>query len=266
MKTPQLASISIYPIKGLDPVELNQVQVWKYSLLHDREFAMVSEDGRFINGKSPFPVQLLKASYYLERQKVTLSNRDGSNKKSFVLDENNIELIEYLSTFFNTKVKLIRSTRGELMDLPHSSSLTIGSTSSLSILHKEFPELTYENLKLRFRTNLEITNVDAFWEDQLFNIPGVGVHFKIGEIDFIGIKPCERCNVPPKDPFTGETDKSFAKKLMDVRKKNLPSDSKLLGYGNYHQLTTSVFLPENQEGRYLRVGDPVEIIGLINLK
>lgn len=266
MNAPTLANIRIYPIKGLDPVELNEVQVWKYSLLHDREFALVAPDGTFINGKSRFPVNLLKATYYLERQKVTLSHRNGSNEKTFVLDENNPELIQYLNDFFETEVKIIRSTRGELMDLPHSSSLTIGSTASLMKLNEAFPKLELENLRLRFRTNLEIDGVEAFWEDQLFDLPGKGVHFKIGDVEFVGIKPCERCNVPPKDPYTGETDKTFAKKLMDVRKENLPPNSKLLGHGNYFQLTSSVFLPENQEARVLRVGDPLEIIGLVELR
>tara|TARA_B110000211_G_scaffold233430_1_gene299657 strand:- start:2126 stop:2932 length:807 start_codon:yes stop_codon:yes gene_type:complete len=266
MNEAKLARIRIYPIKGLDPVELNEVHVWKYSLLHDREFAMVAEDGTFVNGKSKFPVNLLKATYQLEEQKVTLSNRDGSNQQSFKLDENNQELIAYLSAFFKTNIRLIRSTQGELMDIPKLSSITVVSTKSIQSLQKDFPDHALEDLRLRFRTNLELSTLEAFDEEDLFDKPGKGVHFTIGDVEFIGISSRARCNVPPKDPMTGETDKSFVKKMMDSRKASLPENNLLLARGNYYQFTVDVFLPENQEGRIIRIGDEVKKIGVIDIK
>lgn len=47
----QLTGIRIYPVKSLDPVELKEAEVGLYSLRYDREFAMLTPDGKFMNGK-----------------------------------------------------------------------------------------------------------------------------------------------------------------------------------------------------------------------
>ncbi|MEZ4690515.1 MAG: MOSC N-terminal beta barrel domain-containing protein [Ignavibacteria bacterium] len=49
--TSTVSKIRIYPVKSLDPVELNEVTISERSLLHDREFAIFDENGKFVNGK-----------------------------------------------------------------------------------------------------------------------------------------------------------------------------------------------------------------------
>lgn len=266
MKAPFLSNIRIYPIKSLDPIDLEAVHIWKYSLLHDREFAMVAEDGKFINSKRTGKVNTLKAEYDLENQLVILSKRGEVEKHTFQLSEDNEELTQYLSDFFEMRVKLVRSTRGELMDIPQKSSITILSEGSLQSLDKDLNTGSIEDLRLRFRSNLEISGVAAYWEDQLFDKPGIGIHFKIGDVELVGISPRARCNVPPRDPLSGETNKEFVKLMMASRSSALSEQSLLPLHGNYYHLAVDLFLLENQEGKVLKTGDELTIIGKVQIQ
>ena len=50
----------------------------------------------------------------------------------------------------------------------------------------------------------EISGVPPFWEDQLYREKYEIVRFRIGDVEIHGVNPCQRCNVPPRDPDTGE--------------------------------------------------------------
>lgn len=265
MENPHIASIQIYPVKALDPISLDQVEMGTYSIKHDRAFALLAEDGRFVNGKRTGMVNQLKAGYDLQNQSISLSSRADGEKQTFELRENNPLLTEYLNDFFNMKVTLIHRTNGELMDIPKSSSITIVSNASIESLHQDLPDHSLKDLRLRFRANLEIGNVDPYWEEQLFQEPGTGVHFTAGDVEMIGVSPRARCNVPPRDPLTGETNKQFIKKMMESRATSLPEESKLPSHGGLYHLTVNTFLPENQTGKKLSIGDEVKILGPIKL-
>ena len=91
------------------------------------------------------------------------------------------------------------------------------------------------------------------------------MRFQIGEVEMIGISPRARCNVPPRDPFTGETDKSFVKNVIKSRKESLPKDSRLPKFGNFYHLTVNTYLPESEKGKILKVGDQVQLIEPVEL-
>ena len=263
---PTISRIRIYPIKSLDPVELTQAEIGVHSLLHDREFAMLAQDGRFVNGKRTGRVNELKASYDLEKYLVTLMLRTGSEARTFHLLDDTKDIETYLTDFFKLPITFLRNAQGELMDIPNASSVTILSDASLKSLQRALPAHDLDDLRLRFRLSLEISGVDLFWEDQLFGEPGTGVEFLVGEVKMIGISPRARCNVPPRDPHTGITDKTFIKAMMNNRASSLSSASKLLQYGGYYQLSVDTHIPESEKGKILKVGDEIKIIGIVHLQ
>lgn len=265
MENPQVASIRIYPVKSLDPVDLQEVEIGIHSLKNDRIFAMLADDGRFINGKRTGLVNQLKTEFDLASEQISLSHRKGGEKRTFELIENNEELVAYLSDFFGMNVTFVHRNNGELMDIPRTSSVTIVSQASIDSLHKDLPDHSVEDLRLRFRTNLEISGVDAFWEEKLFQEPGVGVRFSIGEVEMIGVSPRARCNVPPRNPLTGDPNKQFIKKMMESRSQSLPDDSALPQHGGFYHLTVNTYLPESEEGKIIKVGDPIKIIEPVKL-
>lgn len=265
MGNPILSRIRIYPVKSLDPIELNEAVIGIHSLRYDREFAMLSEDGGYINGKRTGKVNQLKAEFNLPDQLIRLSLRTGGEEREFHLIKEKDLIEKYLSVFFDTKVYFLQNTNGELMDIPRASSVTIVSEASLVSLSEDIVEHSLDDLRLRFRANLEISGIKAFDEELLFGDPGMGMRFRIGDVEMIGISPRARCNVPPRNPLTGETDKSFVRNVIKSRTGTLPEGSRIPKYGNLYHLTVNTYLPESEKDKIIRVGDTVELIEPVKL-
>ena len=263
---PTISRIRIYPIKSLDPVELQEAEVGVHSLRYDREFAMLTPDGRFMNGKRSGRVNELKAAYDLPNYTVAFSDRVGGPAHSFHLLNEKKEIEKYLGEFFGEPISLLQNKQGQLMDIPTASSVTIVSEASLLSLHKEFSDRTLEDVRLRFRASIELSGVEPYWEENLVGAPGVGMRIQIGELEMIGVSPRARCNVPPRDPLTGITDKTFVKRMMKSREKTLPEKSHIPEYGSLYHLTINTYIPETQKGKWLRVGDELKTIELVRLE
>jgi hypothetical protein len=81
----------------------------------------------------------------------------------------------------------------------------------------------------------------------------------------IGISPRARCNVPPRNPLTGETNKSFVRNVIQSRSKSLPEGALLPKFGNFYHLTVNTYIPESEKEKILRVGDQVQLIEPVDL-
>ncbi len=266
MENPYISKIRIYPVKSLDPIEVSEAEIGIRSLKYDRAYAMMTHDGHYVNGKRTGRVNELKATYNLHKGIIQLSHRRSGNVSEFELKEGNTALNDYLSNFFSLDILLIHRTKGELMDIPGASSVTVVSEGSIKSIYKDLEKYSLENIRLRFRANIEIAGIPEFWEEKLFKTPGIGMRFKIGDVEMIGISPRARCNVPPQNPFTGEVDRSFARKMMKSRANNLPGDSNLAHYGSMYHLTVNTYLPESEKGKLITLGDVLEILEPVNLK
>ena len=266
MTNPTISKIRIYPIKSLGHIELKDAEISTFSLMNDREFAMLDEDGGFVNGKRNWKVNLLKTEYDINQSLVIFSQKKGAEKKQFELRSGNAELDHYLSEFFGTKLKLIENKKGQLMDIPKASSVTIISDASLQSLQQDLATHSLESIRLRFRSNIELSGVDPYWEEALYHEPGYGTRFELGDVTMIGISPRARCNVPPQDPVTGENDDDFVKNMIASRKKHELSAAKVLMYGKTpYFLAVNVFIPESETGKTIKLGEELKILGPVEL-
>jgi len=262
---PFVSGIRVYPIKSLDPVSLPAATVGVRSLRFDREFALLTPEGRYLNGKRTGRVNQLETRYDLEEYRVHFAPRGSGRFSSFHLLEDKEEIERYLSSFFAMPVMLQRNQEGRLLDVPDTSSVTVISEASLQSLGAATAAVDIEQMRLRFRANIEIAGVAPYWEDQLFGEPGTGVVFQAGTVRLLGIRPRARCNVPPRNPFTGDTDKEFVRKMMASRKGNLPHGSRLQSFGGYYHLAVDTFIPDTEKGKTIRLGDPVKIMAPVAL-
>ena len=74
---PHLAGIHLFPIKSLDGVTVPDCRIGPGGgLALDRVWALYSEDGRFINGKSSAGIHLIRAVFAPDVGSVTLSAAD----------------------------------------------------------------------------------------------------------------------------------------------------------------------------------------------
>lgn len=255
-----VSKLHIYPIKALGHIELSEALIGEHSLVNDRVFAMVDKTGRYLNGKRTSQVNLLKTTYDLERGAVTFLDTRTDSATEFELREGNDRLDEYLSDFFSMKLNLKYNVEGQFMDIPIVAALTVVSEASLRSLQKDLGQHSLESLRLRFRSTVEIAGVEAYWEENLYGKPDTDLHFKIGDVNLIGISPRARCSVPPQDPISGEIDRSFMKAMIDSRTKSMPKQSLLSDYGQVpYYLSVNVSLPKSETGKILRLQDEVVI-------
>ncbi len=133
---------------------------------------------------------------------------------------------------------------------------TIISVATLKEIARWF-SLPFEEVRARFRTNIEIDGVPPFWEDRLFGKAGTSVVFEIGDTRFEGINPCQRCVVPSRDPIFGTTDKMFVQHFMEQRRQTLPSWAERSRFNHFYRVAVNTRLFGN--AGIVRTGDPVRV-------
>lgn len=231
---PRLGSIRIYPVKGLAPVSLPQVNIDEAGALElDRAWALQDERGRWINGKNFPEIHSLR----------------------WISTDDRAELVRLASERLGRPLELVEKIPGGLPDDTDASGPTIVSTSTLSEVASWFDHMSLTGARMRFRANLEIEGVPPFWEDQLYPR-----RFRIGAVTFEGVNPCQRCIVPSRDALTGEVTDGFQKRFMAMREQTLPEWADRSFFNHYYRLTVNTKLAPDQFRRTLAVGDEVEIL------
>jgi MOSC domain-containing protein len=255
---PRLARIRVYPIKSLDPAELAHVRIGPCGgLENDRAWALHSVDGRWVNAKRTAAMHLIRAEYAADLRRVTLSV-PGDRRNMFAADldfpADTERASEWFSAYFEQLITVRHSADG-FPDDTLASGPTIVSTASFEAVASWF-DLEVEEVRLRFRSSLEIEGVPAFWEDQLFAAdPNGMVRFRIGEVNFEGSNPCARCPVPGRDAHTGVDLIGFQKRFIEMRRGELPAWSPLERFDHFYRLSTNTRVPPTECGKSLRVGD-----------
>lgn len=255
----KLAAIRIYPIKSLDPLELDSCPLMTGGgLRSDRQWALMNERGEFLNAKRTAQIHKIRSEVELRHRMVILSTEE-TNAVAFHLDQQREEIEKWFSDFFSEPVRLIENTSFGFPDDTEYTGPTIVSTATLETVAGWFPELSIEEIRRRFRANLEIGEVEAFWEDRLYGPPGESVRFQVGEVLFDGVNPCQRCPVPTRNSLTGEVWPGFAKAFAERREASLPDWANRERFNHFYRLTTNTRLA-GSSGGIIAVGDQIQIL------
>ena len=256
MSTPTVAHLFIHPIKSLDRVAVTEARLLRGgSLTHDREFALFDRDGNFVNGKRQPRIHLIRAVYDLTNFTVTLRMRDQNDAQTFHLLDERTRLEAWFSNFLGFPVTMKRDTTTGFPDDPAAPGPTVISVATLAEVSSWFPELDPEQASRRFRANIEIANVPAFWEDRLFGGPGETVEFTIGQVQLHGINPCQRCVVPSRHPQTGDMIHGFQKTFSEKRKATLPAWVTTTRFNHFYRLSVNTRVSSLEAGKVIHDGD-----------
>jgi uncharacterized protein len=259
---PVITCITIYPVKSLDGISLSKAKIGNGGCLeHDREYAIIDSNGKFVNGKSNALVHALRSKIDLENEAISFRHELATDWQRFHLQNDKEAIDAFLSTFFKMPVALYKNTEGKFLDIPVKSGMTLLSTASLQTVGGWFNDMQLEETRKRFRATLEIADVPAFWEDHLFYRQGTAVEFKIGEAIIYGMSPRARCVVPTRHPQSGEVIHVFQRSFAVQRAANLPEWSVLDDYGHGYYLSVDCYIPPTEFGKWIEVGDEVKIIG-----
>jgi hypothetical protein len=261
---PYLSRIILYPIKSLDGVAVTRATVLPSGALeHDREFAILEQQGRFVNGKRNAKAHLVRTQFDFNAATVCLQVQGAEQTRVFHLDEQRAELEAWLSEYFGLQVELRQNSLTGFPDDTDASGPTIISTATLETAASWFPGIGAEEMRRRLRANIEIEGVPPFWEDRLF-AEGQGdvIAFQVGDVRFEGINPCQRCVVPTRDSLTGKVYPEFQKIFVEKRKETLPEWAPESRFNHFFRLAVNTRIPASEVGKILQVGDEVKILGV----
>ncbi|BAN90234.1 MOSC domain-containing protein [Aeropyrum camini] len=253
--TPFLYKILLYPIKSLPPVEVLEARVSRFGGLEwDRRLALVAGDGGFVNGKRERRLHLVRARFSLERGLVYLSACCGGEEVYSLEDLEGMS--GWFSRFLGYPVRVVEDPAGFPDDVENPGP-TVVSTATLAELAGWFG-WDLMQARLRIRANLEVWSREPFWEDRLYPGSRGRVVFRVGEVLMEGRGVSARCVVPSRDPFTGAVERGFQKRVAEMRKPMLRGKYPEGDHG--YRLAVNTRILPGQEGKTIRVGDPVEVV------
>jgi len=261
--TPYLARIAVYPIKSLEPVERERAEiVANGGLKHDREYAMLDEEDRYVNGKRTADVHRIRSTYDDAIETVTLRRETDPKDaaEQFGLETDREMLNDWFSDYFGYPVHVAHNTKGGYPDDTTLSGPTLISTGTLREVASWFDGLDEHQMRLRLRANLEIGGVPPFWEDRLYSDRDHEIAFQIGDVTVRGANPCQRCIVPVRDPHTGEEYPDFQQIFIENRERTLPEWADRTRFDHYFRLMLNTKIPRQEWGSELAVGDELEIV------
>jgi uncharacterized protein len=251
--TPKIDRLTIFPIKSLDGVAVEQATVLASgALAHDRRWTLVDAQGNFVNAKRHAHIHAIRAQFDMAELTVKLSAPRMSDGQ-FSLSATGLN--DWFSEYFGFKVTLTENTVMGFPDDTDSPGPTIISEASLTTIASWYPGMSVAEARSRLRTNIEITNVSAFWEDQLFTHNPQS--FAIGDVQFLGINPCQRCVVPTREATTGIANKGFQKTFGMQRSATLPEGVDRSRFNHFYRAAVNTRIPATESGKVLRVGDVV---------
>jgi hypothetical protein len=256
--TCHLARIDIFPVKSLDGVSVAQAQVLgSGALVGDRTYALFDAQNHFVNGKRNAAIHRLRSTFSADSKSITLAVDGQEPVGTFDLQQQRPALEAWLSDYFQQPVTLQENHALGFPDDTDAAGPTVISTATLEAV-AAWHNLTLDETRRRFRTNLEIDGVPPFWEDQLFSADGSPVRFAIGDVVLEGINPCQRCVVPTRDALTGAATQSFQKTFSQQRLATLPDWLPRQRFNHFYRLAVNTNIV-GQGGQILKVGDGVSL-------
>ncbi len=259
--SPTLSQIAIYPIKSLAGMLVERAQITTGgALAFDRRWAIVDASGKVVNVKRTDKIHQLRSRFDFAGNGaaqilMTIGTAANLSERTFDLSSQVAASAIWLSEFFGFAVNLIEDPVHGFPDDRAAFGPTITSTATLATVCTWFPAIDLAEARRRFRTNLELSGVPAFWEDRLFAARGEVVPFQLRAVAFHGVNPCQRCSVPTRDALTGEALPKFQQTLSQLRRESLPADVDRRWFDHFYRLGINTQIMPNQGGEFLAIGD-----------
>ncbi len=253
MSAPFVARIDLFPIKGFDAVPVDAATVLPSgALAGDRRWAFVDGRDRFVNGKQFPAIHRIRTTIDPDAATVVI---DGLSLR---LAGDATPLEGWMSERLATPVRLRENPLAGFPDDTDAPGPTLIATATLEAVAGWF-DLTLEQTRARFRANVEIGGVPAFWEDAFHG--GTG-RIGGGDVALAFVNPCARCIVPSRDARTGEATPLFQKRFAELRQAALAADVDPSPFNHYYRLAVNTRLTPGSRGGAIRVGDAV-VVGTV---
>lgn len=215
----RISGLNIYPVKSCRGIALDAVKIAATGFEHDREWMVTDAKGLFITQRSNPAMARIETA--LADGLTLASPGHGSIRigdtttprearvwnDTSIADDAGDEAARWLTQVLQTPARLVRVGAQWQRDLT-----AVGVTNPTTFADK-YPFLIISEASLadlntrletpipmeRFRTNIVVTDVDAYAEDEVKTLTRDNVVLGIA-------KACERCAITTTDQITGERD------------------------------------------------------------
>ncbi|MFN0066131.1 MAG: MOSC domain-containing protein [Limisphaerales bacterium] len=254
-----LAAITVYPVKSLDGLAADGVAVLPSgALAGDREWALFDPAGAVVNTKRTARLCAVRARFSADGRKVALGTA-GRADREFLLESAAADAAAWLTDALGEAVELRRDVVYGFPDDLAVPGPTLVSTATLETVAGWFG-LPLNEARRRFRTNLEVGGVPAFWEDTLVGAaPETGTRLRIGGAVWRAASVCQRCTVPTRDSRSGEARAGFQREFMRRREEALPAAARRGRFNHFYRLTLNLAPVSVAPDTVLHAGDAVEV-------
>lgn len=280
-----LSDLRIYPIKSLGGISVSEAIVDEKGFRYDRRFMLVTPSGNFITQRTNPHMALVDVAIDQAPKEATLRvwhrnqpedvltlpltlspDAAGNTMSVSIWDSENVPAVlvseeadQWFSKVLDLPCRLVfmpDSTRrtvdpaydrhdaqGQASVVSFADGypyLLIGQ-ASLDDLNRRLPTPIE---MLRFRPNIIVSGSSPYDED-------AWQQFRIGDMDFYGVKPCARCILTTIDPATGQKGREPLHTLTTYRR------------WKHKILFGQNVLPGPGSGGLLRVGQPVEVVSRV---
>lgn len=243
----QLSQINVYPVKSLDGYAAIEAIVEQRGLQHDRRWMITDLQGKFMSQRSNGRMALLRA--FIDHDRLVIQEKQHpSNAVSVPLVTEPEALVSvevwndrmhackvpgevhaWLSDFLQEPCQLVtmpntterrvdeKYNRGnDLVSFADGYPFLIAGEASMQDLNDKIwanASDAFAPLSIRrFRANFIFNGGTPYQEDGF-------TKFRIGDVAFLGIKPCARCVLITRDPDTGIKGKEPLATLSSYRQK-----------------------------------------------
>lgn len=258
---PQVGQLLVYPVKSLDPHPVESASLQRSGALElDRKYAIVDEDGEYVNGKRERAVHRLRSTFDPDARELTLRayGDPSDTTEAFSLDAERGALNAWLTDYFGYPVSVIRDDGG-MPDDTDASGPTVISRATIEAVAGWFDGVDSAEMERRLRPNVVIETGEPFWEDRLYADRQSVVAFDVGDATLAGVNPCQRCVVPTRDPDTGEETAGFRERFVEKRRETLPAWADGDWFDHYFRLMVNTRVPGESVGTDLNVDEEVTI-------
>lgn len=246
----QLIQINIYPVKSLDGYSPQTAIVEPRGLRYDRRWLITDEKGIFMTQRTEAKMAQLRAIIEADTHLIIYEKTNKNYHIKIPIDQiaQNFEVEvwgdkvnafrisdeadAFLSNFLGKKCHLV--TMQAASKRPIDPDFALSPTDIVSFADA-FPilllgEAAIRHLQTQFSADSELRTLSVgelirrFRPNLVFSggIPHAEDNFKkfrIGEISFVGVKPCARCILTTRDPDTGKAGKDPLSTLKNYRQR-----------------------------------------------
>lgn len=231
-----ITELNIYPVKSLGGISVSQANAMFAGFQYDRRWMLLDQDYKFITQREIPQLALFRPAFdddslminYQDEQLKIGTDQSTSEKISTLVWDDLAETVmvgneanDWFSDMLGRKVMMVKiqSEAGRMhhnknRDINISVSLADGypylvvGSASLDLLNSKLIKQVPMN---RFRPNIVLSTQIAHEEDTWANC-------KTGDVNFLNMKPCGRCNIVTIDQSSAVVNNESLNVLNSYRK------------------------------------------------